>query len=122
MRAYAPYFDSRTNWYGDAWFYKDSYAIYPGEDRASRTRPRSCATGAATALHPVRLRRRHAARSTRPTSATGTTAPHWIADAKATLAQGYKGIFVDDVNMEMRVSDGNGNPQWRRSTRAPAAR
>ena len=33
MRAYAPYFDSRTAWYGGAWAYKDAMAIYPGENK-----------------------------------------------------------------------------------------
>jgi hypothetical protein len=34
MRAYSPYFDSRTDWYRDAWFYRDSYAIYRTSDLA----------------------------------------------------------------------------------------
>ena len=37
---------------------------------------------------------------------------HWIADAKRMYQAGYKGLFVDDVNMELRISDGNGNLQW----------
>lgn len=34
---------------------------------------------------------------------------HWLAEASATLAQGYRGLWVDDVNLEWRVSDGNEN-------------
>ena len=30
MRAYSPYFDSRTTWYPGAWAYRDAYAIYRG--------------------------------------------------------------------------------------------
>ena len=33
MRAYSPYFDSRTAWYRGAWSYKDAMAIYPGETK-----------------------------------------------------------------------------------------
>src|SRR3954462_15503525 len=71
MRAYSPYFDSRTHWYPNAWFYRDAYALYrgvlpsrdrprpgppagaraPGVDPARRPRP--------PALHPLRLRARH---------------------------------------------------------------
>ena len=36
----------------------------------------------------------------------------WIADAQGDVPQGYKGLFVDDVNMSLRISDGNGNLQW----------
>jgi hypothetical protein len=35
MRAYAPYFDTRTAWYPRAWAYKDAYAIYRGSSQAS---------------------------------------------------------------------------------------
>src|SRR5262249_11264916 len=32
----------------------------------------------------------------------------WIANAQARVAAGYKGLFIDDVNMVQRVSNGNG--------------
>jgi serine O-acetyltransferase len=32
----------------------------------------------------------------------------WIASARAKLAAGYRGLFIDDVNMAQRVSDGDG--------------
>jgi hypothetical protein len=109
MRAYSPYFDSRTSWFGSAWFYKDSYAIYVGEDLAKQ--------------HPSWiLRDSHGNKLYIPYGCGGGSCPqyaanignwhfrhHWIEDAKASLAQGYKGIFVDDVNMGMQVGDGNGN-------------
>jgi hypothetical protein len=34
---------------------------------------------------------------------------HWIAEARATLDRGYIGLWVDDVNLAWRVSDGEGN-------------
>ena len=46
---------------------------------------------------------------------------HWIAEAGETLSQGYKGLFVDDVNMEFRVGNGSGTevaPQNPRTGRA----
>jgi Hypothetical glycosyl hydrolase family 15 len=109
MRVYSPYFDSRTGWYGKGWFYKDSYAIYVGEALATQ--------------HPDWiLRDSHGNKVFIQFGCGGGSCPqyaadignpdfraHWIADAKASLAQGYKGIFIDDVNMEMRVSDGYGN-------------
>ena len=34
MLTYSPYFDSRLRWFGNAWAYKDLYAIYPGSPLA----------------------------------------------------------------------------------------
>jgi hypothetical protein len=33
----------------------------------------------------------------------------WISNAATLLGAGYKGVWIDDVNLEFRVSDGNGN-------------
>ena len=35
MKAWSPYFDSRLDWYPNAWAYRDAYAIYRTSDRAS---------------------------------------------------------------------------------------
>ncbi|HEY7076908.1 MAG TPA: putative glycoside hydrolase [Solirubrobacteraceae bacterium] len=108
MRAYSPYFDTRTSWYADAWFYKDSYALY--------------VSSALAAEHPEWILRDAAGNKLFiqfgchdglcPQYAADIGSPdfraRWIADARAALAHGYRGIFIDDVNMEMRVSDGSG--------------
>jgi hypothetical protein len=109
MRAYSPYFDSRTAWYPRAWFYKDAYAIYPGEDVPEDFY-----------LRDARGRRLYiwfgCGGGTCPQFAGDIGSPAfraaWIADAKRSFAAGYHGIFVDDVNMELRISDGDGNLQW----------
>src|SRR4051812_2048977 len=109
MRAYSPYFDTRTSWYSRAWFYKDAYAIYPGETMDSSYYLRDargqklyiwydCGGGTCS---------QYAADIGSP----GFRA-QWIADAKRSYLHGYQGLFVDDVNMELRISDGNGNLQW----------
>ena len=33
---------------------------------------------------------------------------YWINEAKSQLAAGYKGLFVDDVNLDWRVGNGSG--------------
>src|SRR4051794_25527145 len=106
MRAYSPYFDSRTSWYSSAWTYKDDYAIYPGERLP-----------ADFYLRDARGRRLYipfdCRRGSCPQFAADIGSPafraHWIAEAKDDYRHGYRGIFVDDVNMELRISDGNGN-------------
>lgn len=35
---------------------------------------------------------------------------NWIAEAKAAVAKGYSGIWIDDANMEIRVGDETGAP------------
>jgi hypothetical protein len=109
MRAYSPYFDTRTAWYSRAWFYKDSYAIYPGESVPSDFYLRDAGG------HKLYIWF-DCGGGTCPQYAGDIGNPAyraaWIADARARYAEGYQGIFVDDVNMELRISDGNGNLQW----------
>ena len=108
MQTYSPYFDRRTAWFPNAWVYKDSYAIKPhwpeyrehpdwilrDADGDKLFIPWGCKKG------------------TCPQYAGDVGNPafraHWIAAAREKLAQGYRGIWVDDVNLTWRVSDGNG--------------
>jgi Hypothetical glycosyl hydrolase family 15 len=109
MRAYAPYFDSRLSWFSDAWAYHDLYAIYVGQDLARE--------------HPEWiLKDSQGRRLYIPWGCSGGSCPqyagdvgnpefraYWIAEAVATMAKGYRGLFVDDVNMEFRVGNGQGD-------------
>ena len=79
-------------------------ATWPASIRAG-----SCTTAAATGSTSRSDATTARVRSTRPTSASQAFRDYWIAQAKASLAQGYKGVFIDDVNMLMRVSDGDGH-------------
>lgn len=110
MTAYSSYFDSRTSWYRDAWLYADAYAIYnPSELAGQRAEwilrdapngnrlyiPYDCDDGAC------------------PQFAADIGNPawraHWIDQVRAKLtANAYHGIFVDDVNMALKVADGSG--------------
>jgi hypothetical protein len=108
MRTYSPYFDSRLSWYRDAWVYQDAYAIYPSSPLVT-SHPEwilrdpagnrlwiqfACSGGSCT---------QYAADIGSPDFRAW-----WIGAAKAKLAAGYRGLFIDDVNMAQRVSDGNG--------------
>src|SRR5262249_26580034 len=99
LLAHTPYFDSRLAWYPNAWFYQDLYALYPGDAR--------------TTQHPDWILRDAAgAPFYIPYACAGGTCPQyagdpgnpafradWIARAHAAAAKGYRGIFVDDVNL-----------------------
>ena len=113
VRGYAPFFNQALSWHAPADFYQDLYALYrDGRDDQ-----------ALIAAHPDWvLRNANGQKLFIPSGCGNNTCPqfaadigspgfrqHWIDQAKATLAQGYVGIFIDDVNTEMTVSDGNGN-------------
>ncbi|HVV94272.1 MAG TPA: putative glycoside hydrolase [Hyphomicrobiales bacterium] len=108
MMVYRPYFDSRLAWYPRAWFYQNAYALYP--------------EAAVTRAHPEWVLRDAEGRrlyipwgchdGTCPAFAANILDPAfrawWIETAGAGLAKGYRGIFVDDVSLTERVSDGAG--------------
>jgi len=115
MRTYSPYFDRRLGWFRNAWVYQDLYAIYRGSREARR--------------HPEWiLRDRHGRRLYIPFGCRGGRCPqyaadishpgfrrHWIRSARRKLRRGYRGLFVDDVNMIRRVGDGRGRAVLPRS-------
>jgi hypothetical protein len=109
MTAWSPYFDSRTSWYPQAWMYDDAYAIYKGSQLATQ--------------HPEWIMRDSAGNKLYiPYGCSGGTCSqyagdisnpafrhYWIESAATSLAHGYRGLFIDDVNMEERVGNGQGN-------------
>jgi hypothetical protein len=106
MIVYSPYFNNKTRWYPNGWAYDDAYAIYPGSDIAARHPewilrdgegrplyiPFACSHGTCTQyagdISNPAFRRR------------------WIAEAGAKLRHGYRGLYIDDVNMALRVGNG----------------
>jgi hypothetical protein len=105
----APYFNNQLSWMPNTWAYIDIYAIYSNSDLA--------------ASHPDWILRDNSgnklyipwgcAKGTCPQYAADISDPAfrswWISNAATQLGAGYKGVWIDDVNLEFRVSDGNGN-------------
>jgi Hypothetical glycosyl hydrolase family 15 len=107
MRTYAPYFDQRLSWFPDAWTYRDLYAIYRDDDLAGRHPEWILRDGAGNRLYiPFDC---GGGSCTQYAGDIGDPAfrAHWIARAREQAAA-YRGLFVDDVNLEPRVSDGQG--------------
>lgn len=108
MIVFSPYFDQKTSWYGQGWMYDDSYAIYKGSQLATQ--------------HPEWILKDASGNKLYiPFGCAGGTCPqyagdianpayrhNWIAEAGAQVAHGYHGLFVDDVNMEQRTGNGEG--------------
>jgi Hypothetical glycosyl hydrolase family 15 len=106
MIVYSPYFDDKTRWYPNGWNYDDAYAVYRGSPLANRHPEWILRDAAGNPLYiPFAC-----AQGTCPQYAGDISNPAfraaWIAKAKARLTHGYRGLFIDDVNMEFRVSNG----------------
>jgi hypothetical protein len=105
MVVFSPYFDARLAWYGGGWVYRDLYALAPGSHPE-------------WVLRDARGRRLYlsfgCARGSCPQWAADVTSPDfrawWIARARETLGHGYRGLWIDDVNLNRSVSYGNGSP------------
>jgi hypothetical protein len=109
MRTYTPYFDAKTSGYSRAWVYRNLYGLSTGSDVA-RDHPEWILRDASGNKLFV------------PWGCGGGTCPlyafdfgnpdfraWWIAEARQTLARGYKGLWVDDVNLVFRSGNGNGD-------------
>lgn len=114
MPVFTPFFDNKTWWYPGGLAYMDSYAIYKyqatfGENVFSNHPDWVLRDGNGNPLFI-------------PWDCSGGACPQYAADfsnsefrqwwvnkAKATVAHGYKGLWVDDVNMDWRIGDGWGN-------------
>ena len=112
MRGYPPYFDRSLKWAPATHFYADLYAVYPS-DRSERRLfekhpgwilrdeagqplyvPFACENGSCPAYAADPGNRKYQR--------------YWIAHARRDLDRGYAGVFIDNVNMLMRVGDGSG--------------
>jgi hypothetical protein len=117
MVVYSPHFDSRTSWYPNGLAYADAYAIYRGSALAAQHPEWILRDAGGNPLYiPFECSNGHC-----PQYAADISNPafrrHWVADIQETLRRGYRGVFIDDVNMDLSV----GNGQERRVTPIDAA-
>jgi hypothetical protein len=105
---YSPYFDNKTGWFSRVWDYRNLYGIRVGSKLAKQ--------------HPGWILHDRAGRKLfLAWGCSGNVCPqyagdvsnaafrrHWIAQAAAELRHGYKGFWIDDVNLDLRISHGNG--------------
>ena len=105
---YSSYWDSKNSWYPQAWAYQDAYAIYNPGTLANQ--------------HPEWILKDAAGNKLYiPWGCSGGTCPQYAADigspgwrqyfidsCKSLIAKGYKGIHVDDVDMDINAGNGAG--------------
>jgi hypothetical protein len=110
MVVFSPYFDSRTSWYPNGQVYQDLYAIYTNS--------------AVVTQHPEWILHDQSgnrlyipwgcSNGTCPQYAADIANPNfrawWISQVATIFTQGnYKGLWIDDVNMNFSISDTTGN-------------
>ena len=108
MVVFSPDWDQKLSWYPNAWIYLNLYAIYATQNVANR--------------HPEWiLRDREGNNLYIPWGCHDNLCPqyaanvadasyrrHWIRIASEYERKGYKGIWIDDVNLDYRVGNGTG--------------
>jgi hypothetical protein len=109
MQTYSPYFDDRLAWFPNAWVYRDSMAIKPAQD-VFQEHPEWILRDAAGSQLYVDF---DCGNGTCPQFAADIGNPAyrawWIGEARRLINEvGYRGIWVDDVNLEWRISNGRG--------------
>jgi hypothetical protein len=108
LQSSSPYFDTRLSWMPNAWAYLDLYGI-PISSQLVSQHPEWI-------LHDSIGNRLYipfgCSNGTCPNYAGDVTNSNfrnwWIARAQSILLQGYKGFWIDDVNLAFRVGDGSG--------------
>ncbi len=109
MAVYSPYFDRRTSWYRNGLVYVNLYGI-PTDSSVLREHPEWI-------LHDSRGQRLYipwkCAEGICPQYAGNIADPAfrswWIGQTRSAISRGtYRGLWIDDVNLEFRVSDGSG--------------
>lgn len=109
MLAYTPYFDKRLTWYPNAWFYLDSYALYVDSKDAQKHPDWILQDAKGNKLYiPWQCHGKC------EQFAGDFGNPEFrkckINEIRTALGQGYRGVWLDDVNLTWRVGDNHENP------------
>ncbi|MEQ1530084.1 MAG: putative glycoside hydrolase [Methylococcales bacterium] len=108
MLVYAPYFDTRLDWYADGLVYVDSYAIYEHSVLAKEHPEWIMRDGKGRKLYiPWNCQRGRCDQFAGDFS-NPAFKDYMIDKMRDILAKGYKGLWLDDVNLTWRVSNGKG--------------
>jgi len=109
MGVFSPYFDASTSWYGNGIIYQDLYGIQPGTNVFYQHPEWILHDQSGNWLY-IPFACSGACPSYAGDIANPAFRAWWISQAQAALARGnYRGLWIDDVNMNFNVSDGWGN-------------
>lgn len=109
MMVYSPFFDKKLGWYPGGWAYINLYGLHTNWP-VVREHPEWLLRD--TQNNPLYIPY-DCANGSCPLYAADVSNPqyraNWISTARELVAKGYPGLWIDDVNLEFRVSDGSGH-------------
>lgn len=108
MLTYSPYFDARLAWFPSAWVYLNAYAIKP-RSGLQNSKPQWILKNASgdDLYIPYDCRDGQCPQFAADLG-NSEFRQHRLAQAAALLQAGYGGLYIDDVNLAWRVSNGLG--------------
>jgi hypothetical protein len=111
IMSYTPVFDRHLAWAPPTLVYKDLYAIAREDASTLNAHPEWVLKDAAgRRLYIDWGCEKGGCPQVAGDIGSPTFRANWIADARAAVAKGYTGIWIDDANMEMRIGDETGAP------------
>ena len=111
MMVYSTWFDQKTHWYPGGLEYVDCSAIYPYQTDLLRQHPDWVLKDeAGNRLFVQYDCKPEQNMCTQYAADVGSPAfrRYWIEEARNIINRGYKGLWIDDVNMSWRISNGKG--------------
>ncbi len=108
MQSTSPYFDSRISWFPNAWVYLDLYGVPTDSALVSQHPDWFLKDGNGNLLYiPFDCGGGHCSQyAADPGNASFRS--YWVSQTSNILKRGYKGVWIDDVNLAFRVGNGNG--------------
>jgi len=111
MMVYSTWFDKKTRWYPGGLLYKDCCGIYPKQQDVLSQHPDWVLKDeAGNALFIQYNCKPEQNMCSHYAADVGNPAfrEWWINEARNVISRGYKGLWIDDVNMSWRISNGQG--------------
>jgi hypothetical protein len=109
MMVYSPFFDNKLTWYPAGWVYVNLYGLHT-DSQVVRDHPEWLLRDAQS--NPLYIPY-DCANGSCPLYAADVSnsqyRSYWISRARELVSKGYRGLWIDDVNLEFRVSDGSGH-------------
>lgn len=108
IMGFVNYWNWRLSWFPNSWFYRDSSSLYYGSPDATAHPEWILKNQYGANLYINWLCGNGVCSQYVPDYSNENFRQWWIAQAKAGMSQGFTGIFVDDVNFVMNLSNGTG--------------
>jgi hypothetical protein len=111
MMVYSTWFDNKTRWYSGGLLYKDCSGIYPAQHDVLNQHPDWVLKDEAGNRLFIQYNCKPEQKMCSHYAAdVGNPAfrQWWINEARNVISRGYKGLWIDDVNMSWRISNGEG--------------